>query len=449
MENIQERLRDARRTRDTALIIQLMREQEEARNNPVEEEEEEERCGDFYQIDAVESEFCNGREDPISREVIQDGDGVCIRGNCYSRDSIRESILTNAFIDPITRRRNAFIDPITRSSFTMDSFGFEYHRNMVDTLIARLQEVQTRLDLCLEYNGNALIAAAGRGQAEIVRILIAGANVEATERSGSTALILAAASGHAEIVQLLLNAGANVDATSNDGNTALILAAESGHAETVRRLLDARANMEFLGETDNIEKTALTAAALRGHTEIVKILLDRGANVDATDNAGFTALMGGWNGRPESVPIVRLLLAADADVEATNNDGDTALIEAAQNGDAEIVPLLLAAGANVNATNNYEVTALMYAALEGDAESVRLLLAAGANVDATDNNGDTALRFAADNGHTEIVRLIRRFRLDRVNNARVARASDLAGLNRIWRYHALPEDLEVEMADLF
>jgi len=43
--------------------------------------------------------------------------------------------------------------------------------------------------------------------------------------------------------------------------------------------------------------------------------------------------------------------------------------------------------------------------------------------------------------------------IDRVNNTRVARArraSDLAALNRIMRYHALPaEDVEVEMADLF
>ena len=211
MENIQERLRDARRTRDTALIIQLMQEQEEARNNPVEEVEEEERCGDFYQIDAVESEFCNGREDPISREVIQDGDGVCIRGNCYSKDSIRESILTNAFIDPITR-----------SPFTMDSFGYEYHRNMVDTLIARLQEVQTRLDLSLEDNGNLITAASG--QADIL----------------AAVLILAAQSGQADIARLLLAAGADTEATNRDGNTASILAERNGHSEIVRLIAQDR-----------------------------------------------------------------------------------------------------------------------------------------------------------------------------------------------------------------
>jgi hypothetical protein len=169
MENIQERLGDAMRDGDIALVRELMLEQEEARNNnlPVEEEEEEEeRCGDFDQIDAVPSEFCNGREDPISREVIQDGDGVCMRGNCYSRDSIRKSILTNAFSDPITRR-----------PFTMDSFGYEYHRNMVDTLLPRLQEVQTRLDLSLAEN-HILHRRLGEKHSQMLQLLRAFANGE-------------------------------------------------------------------------------------------------------------------------------------------------------------------------------------------------------------------------------------------------------------------------------
>ena len=362
MENIQERLRDARRTGDRALIVQLMQEQEEARNNPVEEEEEEERCGDFYQIDAVSSEFCNGREDPISREVIQDGDGVCIRGNCYSKDSIRESILTNAFIDPITRRRKAFIDPITRSPFTMDSFGYEYHRNMVDTLIARLQEVQTRLDICLGQR-TILIADASRSQAEILRM-------QDNVGIAAVAAIRAAMTGRAEIVRLILAAGgANVvEATNSYGSTVLILAAQSGQADIARLLLAAGADMEA---TDRDGYTAFIVAAENGDAEIVQLLLDEGVYVNETDN-----------------------------------DGNTALIFAANNGHADIVEILLGVGANVEAIDDHRYTALIVAAAHGHAEIVRLLLAAGADTEATNRDGNTASILAERNGHSEIVRLI-------------------------------------------
>jgi ankyrin repeat protein len=48
---------------------------------------------------------------------------------------------------------------------------------------------------------------------------------------------VAAASGHAEIVEILLREGANVEATNRDGNTALILAERSGYADIVELLL--------------------------------------------------------------------------------------------------------------------------------------------------------------------------------------------------------------------
>ena len=61
---------------------------------------------------------------------------------------------------------------------------------------------------------------------EIVRLLLdAGANVDAANKHGDTALILAACNGRMEIVRLLLDAGANVDAANTKGGTALTLAA--------------------------------------------------------------------------------------------------------------------------------------------------------------------------------------------------------------------------------
>ena len=82
--------------------------------------------------------------------------------------------------------------------------------------------------------------AAGEGHAAVVmRLLEAGADVNATEKDGVTALHWAAKDGHTAIVMRLLAAGANVHARDEDGLTALDWAAKQGHAAIVMRLRKA------------------------------------------------------------------------------------------------------------------------------------------------------------------------------------------------------------------
>ena len=71
-------------------------------------------------------------------------------------------------------------------------------------------------------------------------LLLHGADVDATDEHGTTALMVAAANGHEDAVHLLLANRANVNATSYDGGTALMRAALGGHANIVRILLVSR-----------------------------------------------------------------------------------------------------------------------------------------------------------------------------------------------------------------
>jgi len=70
-----------------------------------------------------------------------------------------------------------------------------------------------------EGQGEALPRAAISGNAaEVERLLGAGANADAPDASGSTALKYAAMLGHDPVVEVLLAGRANVNATDADGN---------------------------------------------------------------------------------------------------------------------------------------------------------------------------------------------------------------------------------------
>ena len=68
---------------------------------------------------------------------------------------------------------------------------------------------------------------------------------------------MASANGHESIVRALLDAGADKDAKDDEGSTALTWASESGHESIVRALLDAGADRDA---KDNEGRTALMRA---------------------------------------------------------------------------------------------------------------------------------------------------------------------------------------------
>ena len=76
--------------------------------------------------------------------------------------------------------------------------------------------------------------------ARLATVLIEhGANVNATNPGGVTALMIAAADNHANIVELLLKSGADVNARSEDGRTALSIAEANSNDALVKLLRQA------------------------------------------------------------------------------------------------------------------------------------------------------------------------------------------------------------------
>lgn len=108
---------------------------------------------------------------------------------------------------------------------------------------------------------------------KLTKLLIAaGADVNAADKKGVTALHFAAAKGNAEIAKVLIAAGANVNAVQDGGVTALHRAANKGNTEVVKILIAEGANVNNAAGASNKLKTALQVAEEKGHTQVANIL---------------------------------------------------------------------------------------------------------------------------------------------------------------------------------
>jgi ankyrin repeat protein len=71
------------------------------------------------------------------------------------------------------------------------------------------------------------------------------------------------------VVKAFLRAGANANAQDSNGNTALMAAAEYNNVEAVRLLLEAHADR---GLRNRDGQTALSIAASENHSQVIQIL---------------------------------------------------------------------------------------------------------------------------------------------------------------------------------
>lgn len=164
-----------------------------------------------------------------------------------------------------------------------------------------------------------------------------------------TPLMWAADRGDLGQVKELLAGGANVNAIDQRGNSALIYAGKTFHrnAEVVRSLISAGA---AVNAKDNRKgATALIYATENGaQLEVVQELLAGGAEVNARDDRGESPLMNAVfdDGDETSAEVVKVLLAYGADLRAKNTEGETALDIAEKRGKPKVALLLKEAGIN-------------------------------------------------------------------------------------------------------
>jgi len=181
-----------------------------------------------------------------------------------------------------------------------------------------------------------LIAPSSSGDlAKVAALLQDGADANAPGKFGGTALSFSVSGRHQDVAELLLDHGANVNATNSAGWSALFYADDERMAE----LLIARG--ADVNAKDLSGVTPLWDVARPELLGVVKVLLAHGADVNARSRYGDTPL----HARGLSKDMAEILLAHGADLNARNNHGETPLQTAMAQHNEETVKFLLAHGA--------------------------------------------------------------------------------------------------------
>jgi len=243
-----------------------------------------------------------------------------------------------------------------------------------------------------------------------------------------TPLIDAVLEGDRAAVERLIRGGADVNAANEYGATALYAASAGGHTAIVRLLLDAKADPNAALHSG---QTPLMAAIDDGYIDVARALIERGADVNRKEaRGGQTALM--WAAASRSPDLVTLLVDHGADVRARSDGDFTALLFAAQQGDEASGRILLQAGADANDLRSRDrMTALMVATASGHTAFAMLLIDSGATLNLVDGSGYTALHHAAlePAGAALVQALLRRGADPNARTTRDTRENTTAGVS--------------------
>lgn len=109
---------------------------------------------------------------------------------------------------------------------------------------------------------------------DLRRLLGAGADVNARDERGQTALMIAAHRGQPDVVRELLGAGAALNHAAKYGLTAVMGAVIDGHAEIVQLLVEAGADLAIRGSgaPGFAGMTAYDLAEAQDRTDLMAIL---------------------------------------------------------------------------------------------------------------------------------------------------------------------------------
>ncbi len=294
--------------------------------------------------------------------------------------------------------------------------------NYKNTIVLATLVLGTSLSLIgMDVTISHVHSAARRNKVdELAALLQNGADVNAVNDQGKTALHVAATAGHQKVIMLLLGYDADVNARTPEGQTAFDLADENGQgivAGILKALITPAVEPLNNGRPRSLSKASTTKVVPK--QELKKTGLP---NLTMKDSEGKTVLHKA--AEKGSLNQVNELLAKGADGNAKNNNGGTPLHAAAFYGHVGIGTSLIEAGVEINEVNNFGNTALHVAALKGRNEVCELLMKKGIDVTIKNANGHTALEVAQTSEQAGVIKVLTVHRAKEQRLSSAARESD-------------------------
>lgn len=242
-----------------------------------------------------------------------------------------------------------------------------------------------------QVSPNWFVLAAGNGNREILSLFLkAGADVNAPNDGGCTALCAAIAAKDPAMAKLLLSAGADVNGTNPNGVSPLIVASMCGDRDLARLLIEAGAELDAV---DDAGHSALHHSVLSGNTSLFELLIAHGATPSSAPCCDDGPILA-HAAKSRSRGIFMWLLERAPPGQAWDATTRGILLESLQKRDVSSVSLLLGKYPDPPTPEGKSQPLLAYAIAGGDLPLLNLLLACGADPN-TPLNSPVEKSFAA------------------------------------------------------
>ncbi len=267
-----------------------------------------------------------------------------------------------------------------------------YEADLIDVLVKSGAVIDSRDDL----GWTPFVFATRKAKLKaMLQLLALGANVNAKDADGKTALQHAARIGAGPtVIQTLIQKAADLTIKDAEKNSILHLACRADKDLAVKYLLET-------GKLDVSDREELGRSPLHFAKDkrIIAALLNHGAELIAKDNDDWTPLHLACRDCNERM-VNNLLDSAKENqissvVNAKGKNGETAFHIAAAKNQKKIASKLLEKGVSINAVDDNGQTPLHWACSKSQNEMAMFLLDKGADVDIVDKHGRNAVHLAA------------------------------------------------------
>lgn len=249
-----------------------------------------------------------------------------------------------------------------------------------------------------------------------------GADINAVDSNGNSALHLAVYSRKHEAIKFLVNfhrdekgreiewhEKINLNKLNNEQISALHLAVKLGNLEIASILLKGGADPNVVGAN---KETPIFEAIKNNDVEIIALLKEYGADLCKKNKEGMTPALVACDNRERQAVLEYLLKNEKASVFAVDYAGRTSLMHASNNNNSVMMDMILKASKYdkefIDLQDKKGVSTLMICCKRGNREATRVLLARGANPGLTDANGKTAMDYAKFNGNPTCFEIVQK-----------------------------------------